>query len=66
MGTDIEKNISKILSGKYNQNLLDHTKQPATDSLKTVSKRAVQKTAEVTGDLTGNKTVDKITKISKE
>ena len=32
--------------------------------LKTASKRAIQKTAEATGDLIGNKIVDKITKVS--
>ena len=35
------------------------------DSAKTVSKRVVQKIAEATGDLTGNKIVDKITSIGK-
>ena len=33
--------------------------------LKNVSKRAIQKTAQATGDLTGNKFADKITKMSK-
>ena len=32
---------------------------------KTASKRAIQKTAEVTGDLIGNNIVDKITSVSK-
>ena len=30
-----------------------------------MSKRAIQKTAEATGDLTGNKIADKITRVSK-
>ena len=34
--------------------------------MKTASKRAIQKTAESTGDLIGNKIADKITSISKE
>ena len=34
--------------------------------LKTASKRAIQKTAEATGDLVGNKTADKITSVSKK
>ena len=34
-------------------------------SAKTASKRVVQKTAEATGDLTGNKIADKITSIGK-
>ena len=44
---------------------LDHTKQSATDEIKTVSKRAIQKTAEGTGDLIGNKIAERITKVSK-
>ena len=31
----------------------------ATDAIKTTSKRAIQKTAEATGDLVGNKIADK-------
>ena len=51
MGRNIGKNISKNLSSKYSQKLLDHAKQSATDALKTGSKRAIQKTAEATGNL---------------
>ena len=43
----------------------DHAKQSATDAFKTVSKRAIQKTAEATVDLIGNKIPNKITKVSK-
>ena len=39
MGKDVGKNISKILSGKYCQKLLDHAKKSATDALKSFSKR---------------------------
>ena len=35
------KNISKDLSSKYSQKLLNHTKKFATDVLKTVSNRMV-------------------------
>ena len=35
------------------------------DAAETASKRVVQKTAEATGDLIGNKIVDKITSIGK-
>ena len=45
--------------------LLDHTKQTATDALKTTSKQVIQKTAEPTGDLVGNKIVNRITKVSR-
>ena len=41
---------------------MNHAKQSATDALKTTSKRAIQKIAEATGDLIGNKIADKITK----
>ena len=34
--------------------------------MKTTSKRAIQKTAEATGDLIGNKIADKITSVSKK
>ena len=50
----------KNLSCKYSQKLLDHAKQSATDALKTASKRAIQKTAEATGDLTDIKIANKI------
>ena len=43
MGKNICKNISKNISGKYNQKLLDLAKQPATDALKTSSKREFKK-----------------------
>ena len=61
----IGKNISKSLNSKFTETLLDHTKQSATDALKTVSKRAIQKAATATGDLIGNKIADKITKLSR-
>ena len=62
MGKNIGKNISKNLSGKHSQKILDHCKQSATDAFKTTSKIAIQKTAEATGDLIGNKIADAITK----
>ena len=55
MGNNIWKIINKGLKGKYSQTVLDHIKQTATDVFKTVSKRAIQKTTEATGDLIGNK-----------
>ena len=48
------------MSNKYSQKLVDTAKKSATDTIKTASKRAIQKTAEVT-DLIGNKLADKIT-----
>ena len=53
------------MRGKYSQKLLDHLKQHATHALRTTSKKVIQKTAEATGDLTGNKTAGRIMKVSK-
>ena len=56
----------KSLSNKYGQKLLDSTKKSTTDAMKIASKRAIQKTAEATGDLISNKIADKITSVSKK
>ena len=55
------KNIGKSLSNKSGQKLIDSAKKSTTDAIKTVSKRAISKTAEAMGDLIGNKIADKIT-----
>ena len=49
------------MSGKCSHEI-DHAKQSATDALKTTSKRLIQKAAEATHDLIGNKITDKILK----
>ena len=60
------KNMGKSLSNKYGQKPFDSAKKSTMDAIKTASKRAIQKTAEATGDLIGNKIVDKITSLSKK
>ena len=65
IGKSIGKNISKSLSNNYSQKSLGHIKQPGTDARETVSKQAVQKITEPTGDLISNKIADKNAKISK-
>ena len=60
------KNMDKSLSNKYCQKLLDSAKESMTDAIKTASKRAIQKTAEPSSDLIGNKIADKITSVSKK
>ena len=60
---NIGMNISKILSGKYSQKLLDSAKKSGADALKTASKRAIQKTAEATGNLIGKKIADAVAKL---
>ena len=58
--------MGKSLSNKYGQKRLDSAKKSTTDVIKTISKRAIQKTAEATGDLIGNKIADKITNVSRK
>ena len=59
------KNMDTQLSSKYGQKLFDSVKKLTTHVIKAASKRAVQKTAETTGDLIGNRVADKITSVSK-
>ena len=58
--------MGKSLSNKYGQKLLDSAKKSTTDTIKTASKRVIQKTTEAAGDLIGNKIADKITSVSKK
>ena len=58
--------VVKNLSNKYGQKLANTAKQSATDPFKIASKRAIQKTAEATGDLVDNTIANKITSISKK
>ena len=58
--------FARSMSNKYGKKLVDTAKKSATDAIKTASKRAIQKTAEATGDLVGNKLADKITSVSKK
>ena len=56
----MSKNIGKNVSSKFSQKTLYHAKKSVTDALKTTSKIAIQKTAEATDDLIGNKIENKI------
>ena len=58
--------FARSMSNKYGKKLVDTAKKSATDAIRTASKRAIQKTAEATGDLIGNKIADKITSVSKK
>ena len=58
--------FAKNIGNKYGEKLFDTAKKSTTDVIKTASKRAIQKTAEATGDLIGNKIADKITSVSKK
>ena len=65
LGTHATK-VAKNLNNKYDQKLSDFTKKFATDKLKIAGKKAIQKTAEASGDLVGNFIADKFTSISKK
>ena len=58
--------FARSISNKYGKKLLDTAKKSTADAIKTASKRAIQETAEATGDLIGNKIEDKITSVSKK
>ena len=48
------------------KNLLDSAKKSTTDAIKAASKRAIQKTAEATGDFIGNKIAYKMASVSRK
>ena len=50
---------------KYGKNFMNTARTTGLDAAKTASKIVVQKTAEATGDLIGNKIADKITSLTK-
>ena len=56
--------LAKNISNKYGKKFVDSAKKTATDTIKTASKRGIEKTAEATGDLISNKIADKITSVS--
>ena len=58
--------FARSMNNKYGKKLVDTAKKSAADAIKAASKRAIQKTAEASGDLMGNKIADKITSVSKK
>ena len=57
--------FARTFGDNYGKKLMDTATKIGIDAAKTASKRVVQKTAEATGDLIGNKIPDKITSIGK-
>ena len=55
----------KESGNKYGKKLMDTSRKTGINAAKTASKRVVQKTAEATGDLIGNKKADKTTSVGK-
>ena len=58
--------FARSMSNKYGKKLVHAAKKSATDVLKTASKRAIQKTAEATDGLVGNKIAGKMPSVSKK
>ena len=58
--------FARNLNNKYGQKLVDSAKTSATDAFEIAGKRAIQKTAEATGYLMGNKIAAKIKSYSKK
>ena len=54
--------FARRMSNKYGNKLVDTAKISATDAIKTGSKRAIQKTAEATGDMVGYRIADRVTR----
>ena len=57
--------FARTFGDKYGKKLMDTAAKTEMDTAKTASKGVVQKTAEATGDLIGNKKADKITSVGK-
>ena len=57
--------FARKFGNKYGKKLMDTATKTGMDEVKTASKRVVQKTAEVTGYLIGNKIADTITSLGK-
>ena len=58
--------FARSMSNRYGKKLVDTAKKSPTNAIKTASKRAIQKTAQSTGDLLRNRIADKITSVSKK
>ena len=54
------------LSNKYSETLFYSSKKSTTDTIRTASKRAIQKSTEATSDLFSNEIAHKITSASNE
>ena len=57
--------FTRKFGDKYGKNLMDTATKTGIDAAKTASKRVVQKTAETTEDLIGNKIAVKINSVGK-
>ena len=61
--TETGINSAKKFGDKYGKKIMDTTKKEGINFAKTAGKRIVQKSADATGDLIGNKIANKITSL---
>ena len=59
-GKKLMNTATKVGTSKYSKKIIDATNKQGSEFAKTEGKRIVKKSAEATGDLIGNKIVDKI------
>ena len=64
-GKKFMNTVKKVGTSKYGKKVIDTTIKEGHEFSNTAGKRIVQKTAETTGDLIGNKIADKITSSGK-
>ena len=64
-GKKLMNTATKVGTSKYGKKIIDTTKKQGSEFAKTAGKRIVQKSAEATGDLIGNKIADKIASLGK-
>ena len=57
--------IGKNMSNKYGKKILDKSVYAGKDFAKIAGKKVLHKSAEATGEMIGNKTADRITRISR-
>ena len=56
---------TKVGTRKYSKKIIDTTRKQGSELAKIAGKKIVQKSAEASGDLLGNKIADKITSLGK-
>ena len=64
-GKKLMNTATKVGTSKYGKKILDTTKKQGSEFAKTTGKKIVQKSAEATGDLIGNKIAHKIKSLGK-
>ena len=64
-GKKLMNTATKVGTSKHGKKIIDTTKKQGSEFAKIAGKKIVQRSAEATGDLIGNKIADKITSLGK-